>query len=190
MLSLYDAWAEQYDRDLADKSYQTPRRVADMLTQWLADCSAPILDYGCGTGLSGAALIEAGYTEIDGADLSPRMLALAEQKSLYRRLFQIDPAQPLPFDPGAYRTIVAVGVISVGGAPGEVFDTLVESLSAGTRLVFSMNDQSLKMPDYAGRLKASVSAEKVRILAQDYGPHVQHHDENSGSMVYCLEILD
>lgn len=190
MKSLYDEWADQYDQDLADKSYQTPRRVADMLTRWLPNRSAPILDYGCGTGLSGAALVEAGYTRIDGADLSPRMLALAGQKSLYGQLFQIDIAEPLSFDPRAYRAIVAVGVISVGGAPGAVFDTLVDSLTPGARLVFSMNDQSLKMPDYAGRLAASISAKKVRILAQDYGPHVSNHDENSGSMVYCLDVLD
>src|SRR6056297_2315061 len=118
MRALYDEWAVQYDQDLAAKSYQTPTRVAEELTRWLPDRTAPILDFGCGTGLSGAALKTAGYTEIDGVDLSGKMLEIAQQKSVYRKLMLTDPAKPLSFEETDYQAVVAVGVISVGGAPG------------------------------------------------------------------------
>ena len=189
MQSLYDEWADQYDQDLTDKSYRTPQRVANMLAHWLPDRSQPILDYGCGTGLSGTALADVGFTQIDGADLSRNMLAIARQKCTYQQLWQIGIEQPFQIELNRYRALVAVGVISVGGAPGTVYDDLVDALCPGMLMVFSMNDQSLQMPEYAGRLETSLSTGKVRVLAQDYGPHVSQHGENSGAMIYVLEAL-
>ena len=45
-----------------------------------------ILDYGCGTGLSGLALQLVGFKNIDGLDVSKEMVSLAEKKSIYRNL--------------------------------------------------------------------------------------------------------
>ena len=190
MRALYDEWASQYDEDLTGQSYQTPLRVADTLGDWLTDKDAPVLDYGCGTGLSGAALAAAGFTRIDGADLSQNMLARAREKGVYQRLFEIDPDQDLPFRPGTYAAITAVGVISAGAAPGAVYDALVQCLAPGAVFVLSLNDQSLKMDAYAGRLSASVDAGLVRILSENYGPHVSKHGANSGATIYVLERLD
>lgn len=68
--AIYDEWARAYDRELTDVGYNSPPLVAETLAGMLADRSAPIIDYGCGTGLSGAALAAVGFVEIDGADLS------------------------------------------------------------------------------------------------------------------------
>lgn len=190
MRDLYNEWAGQYDQDLKDRGYATPERVADALKRALPDKEAPILDFGCGTGLSGEALSTAGFTRIYGTDLSEEMLAQARKKGVYNKLWTTDPDADLPVRPGDYAAITAVGVISVGGAPASVFDDLVRTLAPGGLLVFSLNDQSMALPDYAGRIQQSVSCGKVKVLTEEYGPHVTAHGENSGATVFVLERLD
>ena len=51
---------------------------------------ASILDAGCGTGQAGALLAAAGYTNVDGADLSPEMREVAARLGVYRNLYRLD----------------------------------------------------------------------------------------------------
>ncbi|MGB8622288.1 MAG: methyltransferase domain-containing protein, partial [Paracoccaceae bacterium] len=94
---LYDKWSGSYDTELAENGYATPRRVAQAMQQ--TGCVGPVLDLGCGTGLSGEALRAAGYDVIDGTDLSADMLKEARAKGIYRKLWQTDPEKPLPLRP-------------------------------------------------------------------------------------------
>ena len=57
---LYDDWAATYDAEIGDNGYATPGRCAEALKQFSQDLSQPVLDFGCGTGLSGLALRLAG----------------------------------------------------------------------------------------------------------------------------------
>ena len=98
----YDQWAEVYDEELTENSYQQPRRCAMELARHLNDRSARILDVGCGTGLSGIALSEAGYSHIDGCDLSQGMLEKAFKTEIYSKLFMADLNKP-PLDAPAGR---------------------------------------------------------------------------------------
>ena len=45
-----------------------------------------ILDIGAGTGIIGQKLASIGYTNLQGIDLSPKMLAFAERKNIYRNI--------------------------------------------------------------------------------------------------------
>ena len=60
-LNLYENWADSYEQTLATYGYVTPKRCAEALSRHLTDITAPILDIGCGTGLSGLALKNAGF---------------------------------------------------------------------------------------------------------------------------------
>ena len=189
MRVLYDDWAVQYDQDLKARNYLTPDRVAHALNEFHQDRSTPILDFGCGSGLSGAALRSVGYSQIDGADISEGMLDVARRKSLYKKLWSLHPDQPLPFKPGDYQIITAAGAISVGAAPGSVYDELVKILPPGGLFVLSMNDKSRKLEDYEGRLRSSLRQGLVRLLFEEYGPHLDHAGHTTGSAVYVLERL-
>jgi predicted TPR repeat methyltransferase len=69
-----------------------------------------VLDFGCGTGLSGEALAAARVSRcIDGADVSAEMLEGARDKGVYRQLLKLDPEAPLPGRPGAYAAVTAAG---------------------------------------------------------------------------------
>lgn len=187
--TLYDKWAETYDKELASVGYATPGRVAAALAQFLTERDALILDFGCGTGLSGEALRDVGFTSFDGTDLSAEMLKVAERKRVYRKLWQTEADAPLSFKEGEYKGIAGAGVISIGAAPGTVFDELLERLAPGGFFAFSMNDQSMTLPDYIGRVRASVSDGRAKLLHEAHGPHLTHNDQNSGSTVFVLERL-
>jgi SAM-dependent methyltransferase len=147
-----------------------------------ADARQPVLDFGCGTGVSGAALRDAGFSEIDGVDLTPEMLALARPKGLYRSLALIGPDAAPP--PG-YATIAAIGVIGPGAAPLAVLDRLVAALPRGGRLGFSFNDHALEDPAYGAAVPAHVAAGTVRLAFEERGDHLPGIGVKS--KVYVLE---
>ncbi|WP_424986598.1 class I SAM-dependent DNA methyltransferase [Microbulbifer sp. S227A] len=183
--TLYDEWASSYDSEVAGHGYATPGRCADALMAHIRDPNQPILDFGCGTGLSGLALGLRGFTCIDGVDLSAEMLERARAKTLYRKLDLIGPDTPLPHTPGDYAAIAAIGVIGAGAAPISVFDTLMAGLAPGGLLVFSFNDHALQDPENQGRLDAYLACGTARLLFQEYGEHLPGIDLKSN--VYVIE---
>ncbi|MDJ0826621.1 MAG: class I SAM-dependent methyltransferase [Rhodobacter sp.] len=180
--AFYDRWSDQYDADVAGAGYATPGRTARLLAAHMPDLTAPILDFGCGTGVSGEALKAAGFTTIDGLDPSAEMLAGARGKGLYRNLAQIAPGDPVP--PG-YAAITAIGVIGCGAAPVSVFDQIMAALAPGARFALSYNDHALEEPEYEAKLKSYTDTGKARLLAEDYGPHLPELGTNS--KVYVLK---
>lgn len=182
---LYDAWSASYDAEVLANGYATPGRIAAALARHVSDKTNPVLDFGCGTGLSGAALRLAGFEVVDGADMSPEMLTQAERKQIYRKLFQLEVDQPWPFVKGDYVAICACGVIGVGAAPVSVLDALIEVLSKDGILAFSFNDKTLKDRSFEARLNDHLDGGTARLLARDYGPHLPARDMKS--MIYVVE---
>lgn len=189
MRDLYDEWAQTYDKDVLETGYATPMRVAEALKAHLRDISLPVLDFGCGTGLSGEALNTAGFTHIDGTDLSAEMLKLAQSKGVYEKLWVTEPGEAQPVKQGQYAAVTAIGVISKGAAPLSVFDDVFALLAPGNLFAFSFNDQSLEEGAYEAKVDAYVSAGRARILAAEYGPHLTKLGVNSGSKVFVLECI-
>lgn len=182
---LYDDWARTYDAEVGENGYATPPRCAQALAGCLPDQTLPVLDFGCGTGLSGLALREAGFTTIDGLDLSADMLAVARAKGIYRDLRQIEAGAELAHTPGNYAAIAAIGVIGAGAAPISVFDTMMRGLAPGGKIVLSFNDHALKDPDNEARLDAYLASGRAKLLFREYGPHLPGIGLKSN--VYILE---
>ncbi|MBT8416482.1 MAG: methyltransferase domain-containing protein, partial [Silicimonas sp.] len=88
---IYANWAESYDQDVTEWGYATPGRIAMALRRSGANPDKPVLDFGCGTGLSGLALKATGFAQIDGTDISPEMIAKAEARGIYQHLWLSDP---------------------------------------------------------------------------------------------------
>ena len=117
-LELYDSWASSYDADLASWGYRTPQQIAAILARLAPQLglpmSAPLLDAGCGTGLSGEALARAGFSDLCGADISNTSLAwLREHKAnVYTELVVADLDTQLPLESDAYTFVACCGVTS------------------------------------------------------------------------------
>lgn len=180
----YDRWADSYDAELQENSYATPRRLAEALVAAETPLDARILDFGCGTGLSGQAFVAHGYTLIDGTDLSAEMLAQAEAKQIYGRLWVTDPEAPLPGTPGVYDVIAAVGVVSPGAAPAALLAQLAGELEAGGRLAFSFNDHAMADGSYLDALR-DLPDQGLEKLYESYGEHLPGIGLNS--TVYVFE---
>ena len=182
---IYDAWAETYDTDLLASGYVTPGRVARALAEFLHDKSAPVFDFACGTGLSGAALAAEGFTVIDGVDLSAAMLDRARDRSVYRHLRRIGEDEDPGLEPGQYAAITAVAAISPGAAPAAYLDRMIAGLAPGGLFAFSYNDQALEDEDYSTRLAAQIQSGAVRVLFEEWGDHFT--GRGSHAVVYVLE---
>lgn len=169
---LYNRWAASYEAEVAENGYATPARVADALWDALPDAQAPVLDFGCGTGLSGLALRRTGFEIIDGMDPSPEMIARALRKQAYRHVEQIAADGPLPFAPGTYRAITGIGVLGTGAAPPATFDRIMRGLSKGGYFAFSYNDHALGDRSYTGILNDWLDCGAARLLFQEHGPHL------------------
>lgn len=182
---LYNDWAPTYEAELGENGYATPGRCAAALAKFSTDLSQPILDFGCGTGLSGLALKKAGFQVIDGVDLSADMLREAEQKGVYRTTRQIEAGQALDHEPGTYAAIAAIGVIGAGAAPIETFDTLMHGLDKGGLLTLSLNDHSLEDPANEARLNEWLDCGAARLLLREYGDHIPGIDLKAN--VYVIE---
>ena len=153
----YTKWAASYDDELIRQGYQTPQRCAEALRHFVAP-DAAVLDIGCGTGLSGAALASAGLTDLVGTDVNAQMLDVARAAGIYRRTWVTDIDDPFPFARGAYDAIAAVGVIGVGAAPASLLRLALEALAIGGHLVFSYNDHALEVPEFTDALVDVVSS--------------------------------
>ncbi len=183
--ALYNDWAASYDAEVSTNGYATPGRVAKALADYLDDPAVPVLDFGCGTGLSGLALKLAGFDTIDGMDPNAEMLDLARGKDIYRSLTLIDIHDETPVAQGSYTAIAAIGVIGTGAAPAMTLDLLMNALDPGGILAFSLNDHAIADPQYPARLNQWLDCGAARLKYQKYGPHLPKQDIKS--YVYILE---
>ncbi|MEL6204051.1 MAG: methyltransferase domain-containing protein [Pseudomonadota bacterium] len=181
--AFYDEWSASYDKELVDNSYSTPQRLAEALTKLETPTDERLLDYGCGTGLSGQALVAQGFTLLDGCDLSTGMLAEAEHKQIYGRLWQAeeDPLHPVSF--GSYAIIVAAGVVSPGAAPAHLLHRLAAALDEGGRIAFSFNDHALHDPTYIDALR-ELRENGMTLAFEEYGEHLPGIGLNSTVYVF------
>lgn len=175
--AFYADWAETYDAEIRANGYATPQRCAEALATHVADVKRPMLDIGCGTGLSGIALREAGFTSVDGTDLSQEMLDIATHRDhadggIYAELFLGLARDPLPISAGQYDNAAAVGVFSPGHAPPGMLDDVMGFLPVGGCFVFSMNDHALEDQEYLAKLEQVISQRTAKQVFREHGPHL------------------
>lgn len=182
--AMYGDWAESYDQTMKDHDYQSPRRIVEALQRHCPERGAPIFDVGCGTGLSGKALAAGGYTQIDGSDVSPEMVAIARSlDGIYQNLEVVTLDNPFPFDDGHYQVITAMGVIADKHAPPETINQLLDKLPKGGLLIFSLNNHTLENPAYMAACLAAETSGKATILEDESGPHMVELGMTSKIMV-------
>ena len=136
-LRLYKDWAASYDNDFVRKvEYRLPGLV---VRRFLAEGgTGPVLDVGCGTGAVGEVLPAA--LPLDGLDLSPEMLAVAEGKSRYGKLIEANLNDPLPFPDAAYNGLLSAGTFTHGHVGAEALPELIRILAPGALAVVSIRD--------------------------------------------------
>ncbi|MEM7496423.1 MAG: methyltransferase type 11 [Pseudomonadota bacterium] len=182
--SFYDDWAASYDDELGEHAYVTPERCAAALAAHASDRAQPVADFACGTGLSGAALRDAGFTTIDGFDLSPGMLDKARALGIYRNLAVADLSKPLKLKAGVYANAAAVGCITTDYMPVTVIDDILGKLPKGGCFVFSVNDRAAADRRIEGRINELIDCGWAELLHSEHGDHIPKI--GLGATVYVL----
>ncbi len=170
--TFYDSWASRYDTELTASGYITPQRCAEALGAHAALPWAPMIDFGCGTGLGGLALRSAGFECIDGTDIAEEMLEKARSKNVYREVSILDLSEPIPIEPDTYQNAAAIGVINPAHMPATVLDEIIGILPAGGCLVYSINDKAAADRSIETRLFELVEYMVVDLVFKEHGPHI------------------
>jgi MFS family permease len=161
----YDRIASAYDAELIDgMGYRSPGAVTSVARRLLPR-EARILDVGAGTGLLGAALAEAGFTQLDALDLSPGMLVEAARKRIYGELREGRLGDELAYETGAYDGVVAAGVLTIGHAPAACLDELVRITRRGGHVIFTLRADQMP-PGFEDKIAELERARQWELVEQ------------------------
>jgi len=152
---VYEDWAASYERNLQqDYGYIAPQIAADMFAAHCPDRDTRILDLGCGTGLVGQALAAHDFGQLDGLDISPKMLDEARAKQIYGDLMIGDMTEPLDLGGRVYGAAIGVGCFGGGHLGPEHLPGMIDCVRAGGLLVFYINGIPYDEDDYPSHFKS------------------------------------
>jgi len=186
--NLYRDWAATYDEDLTGKDlqYVAPREAVNVFVRHFEDRSAQILDVGCGTGLSGQALVDAGFDQIDGIDLSPDMLEQARAKRVYGSLFEADLIAGLNFADDTYDAAISVGTFTHGHVGPGGLDEVIRVVKPGGTVCVTINEGVFEKMEYREKINRLESEGTCRV--QELVPADYLLAEDIRSMILALEV--
>jgi predicted TPR repeat methyltransferase len=175
----YDKFAEtgSYDETFAEWQYVGPETAAAILKNYVP-VNSHILDAACGSGLTGTALANLGYRDIDGIDISAGLLKLAEQTGVYGELRKVDMQSfPLPFDDYQFDAVNFIGALTYFEGTG-ILKELCRIVRSGGFIVFSQRDDIMKDQDYQTKLKdLEESGLWKRVFGTEPMPYLPKHPE-------------
>ena len=183
--NLYRNWASTYDDDFAHRNkYVYPKSISSICAG-LVDTTSQlsILDIGCGTGIVGTCLSELlGTSIIDGVDISPEMLEVAQSKiradanPVYSQLFEADLTKPISFADAKYDVAISAGTFTHGHLGPDALLNVLSVVRPGGRMVVGINKEHFGANGFNASLQqAQVSK---RISAPTFS-EVQIYDEGS-----------
>mmetsp|Transcript_69448 Transcript_69448/g.224620 ORF Transcript_69448/g.224620 Transcript_69448/m.224620 type:complete len:277 (-) Transcript_69448:137-967(-) len=167
----HQAPPEIFYNDEESKKYTTSSRIIEIQTKMaeralqlllLPDRPCLLLDIGCGSGISGEAISDAGHEWI-GYDISPAMLRIANERDVEGDLILADAGQGLRFRPGLFDGAISISCLQWlcncdkrGHEPFKrlkcFFDRLYTCLRKGARAVLQF------YPETAGQVEMITAA--------------------------------
>ena len=148
-VELYDEWAPVYEEDLVGGyGYESPWIAAEYFADFCPEARTRIMDFGCGTGLSGQALAARGYARIDGLDVSEQMLREARQKGVYQNLVRADLTGRTGLADASYEAAICVNAFGNGHLRPEHLGEMIRMVQEGGLLVFFINARPYEDDEY------------------------------------------
>ena len=126
--------------------------IADKLSKFYDKESVEdldVLDLGCGTGLCGELISNyVKYGTLIGVDLSPNMLAVANDKNVYNQLVEADLLSYCNEGHSLCDVVIAADVFTYFGALEDIVESISRRLKTGGRFVFSISENNISNDDY------------------------------------------
>jgi len=180
----YDTLASggAYDEALQEWGYVGPQTAAALALNYVPT-SSRILDAACGSGLTGTALRQLGYTRIEGIDISEQSLRLAEATGAYARTAQVDmQGSPLPYGDDTFDAVTFIGALTYFETP-EILREFCRIVRSGGHIVFSHRDDLMRDQQYEEHLAALERDGLWRpTFRTEAMPHLSQHPHYGGEI--------
>ena len=141
VMKYYDEWGMQnkYDQDMVDWNYTGPKETVNVFKKYTLNKNIKILDAGCGTGLVGVELKKFDYLNIEGIDLSKKLLDLVPQ-NLYKKLQQADLNKKIMSVDNNYDAVMCVGTFTFGHVKPPALNEFVRITKNNGLICFTINE--------------------------------------------------
>jgi len=189
-MSIYDKWAATYNDDLAESAgnYVAPVLAAQTALRLCSEtpARAVILDAGCGTGLVGQALLRGGAISIDGLDLSPPMLKIADKTGAYQHLTVGDLNQSISVPSETYDIVICVGTFTHGHVgPDPALREFVRIAKGGGIVVATIIDGLWVSGGFKAEVEKLATEDMVRVVSMELKDYVKGRGDKA--MLVVLE---
>ena len=175
-LAHYEAWADTYDEEITENNYAQPSRCASALAQFSTIDEINVLDIGCGSGLSGLALNDFGFKNIDGCNFSPSMLEKAKSTNVYQKLFLADINEELDIEEETYDAVCAVGVLAFAHVRTEALRQMLRVVKSKGLLVIGLNEHYWEGGSVGEKIRELSEGDEAELLFEEYGDHLPGAD--------------
>ena len=188
LMEVYDGWADRYDRELLeDWGYTSPQKAVQLLLDAMGSPELTVLDAGCGTGLVGVLLKEAGMSSLTGIDYSSGMLAEAEKKGVYDALHTMDMNLPLTLPSHSFDAVTCIGTFTSTHVKPSALHELVRVTRRDGVLVFTVRDDYWHQTSFVDLVTELHITRKVQIEQIRLEPYI--HSEGSKCRMVVLRVM-
>ena len=185
IVDFYSKWADEYDHQMIDVlGYTSPITVAQLLCDYLPDKNARIFDIGCGTGLTCKFLHQQGYDHLDGVDLSPDMVRVAQDRNIYRHVRVADVNQPFAIVGGSYDAVVCSGTFTHGHVGSEPLDEIFRVLKPGGILACTVHNDLWRARGFEAKFESLINTGAIECLFLEQGNYYQEGESEGRFCVY------
>ena len=180
VMKYYDEWGKKnkYDKDMVDWNYTGPKETVDTFKKYASDKKVKIFDAGCGTGLVGIELKKYGYSNIDGADLSQKLLDLVP-KGYYNKLEQVDLNKQLNKESNIYDAVMCVGTFTFGHVKPPALDEFVRIKKNKGLICFTINEGIYKEYGFDKKINELKSNKKWNVKEFFKSDYIKSKDVNA-----------
>ena len=174
---LFDNYAAKFDVSLVNNlEYKVPRLISEIIVkESKLDGLGSIMDLGCGTGLFGLE-IKQFCENLEGIDLSEKMLNKAKEKNVYNKLIKQDIVTYLSNESFNFDYFVSTDVFIYIGDLSDVFRLIKSRNQTGGKLAFSTEhyDGDSFFLEQSGRY--SHSKKYIEGLCDEFGYQLLHFE--------------
>lgn len=138
--ALFDQYARDYESEMKNQlDYSVPKKMRQYFNEFFQTPKTDyrLCDLGCGTGLLAEAFLSV-TAERYGVDLSQNMLAIANQKHLYKRLYCSDIESFFKSNTLLFDLVLAADVFVYIGDLSQIFSMIKQSLLRKGVFMFSI----------------------------------------------------
>ena len=154
VMKYYDEWSKKnkYDKDMLEWNYTGPKETISVFKKYAKNKQIKIYDAGCGTGLVGIELRKNNYLNIDGADLSQKLLDLVP-KGYYNKLQKADLNKPIKVQNDFYDAVVCVGTFTFGHVKPHALNEFIRITKNKGLICFTINEGIFKEYGFDKKIK-------------------------------------